>query len=256
MKPRYSLEGRTALITGASSGIGAHLAALFGAAGARVLLGARRKDRTEEEAGKIRAAGGEALAVELDVTDEGSVIAAYDAAEKAFGTVDTIVANAGISRDGRSTDVSAGDMQAVVDTNFSGVYLTAREGARRLIAAGSRESGAGRIVLLGSITSFANHNGDATYAAMKAAVAHLGRNLAREWVRMGINVNTVHPGYIETELNADFYKTEGGEAHIRSFHRRRLTAVEALDDPILFFASDASAMVTGSELIVDDGQRL
>lgn len=254
--PRYSLEGRIALISGASSGIGAHLARLFGAAGAKVVLGARRTDRTEDVAQSIRGDGGEALAVTLDVTKEDSVIAAYEAAQAEFGTVDTIIANAGLSRAGRSTDVSAGDVQTLTDTNFIGAYLTAREGAKRMIASGTRETGKGRIVLVGSITSLKHVNGDAAYAALKAGLAHLGRNFAREWVRQGINVNTIHPGYIDTEINDDWYQTEGGKAQIASFNRRRLTDIEALDDPVLFFSSDASEQITGAELIIDDGQWL
>ena len=254
--PRYSLDGRVALITGASSGIGAHLAKLFGAAGAKVVLGARRTDRTEEVAEAIRAGGGEAHAVALDVTDEASIIAAYDEAESTFGTVDTIVANAGLSKAGRSTDVPADDVRTLTDTNFIGAYLTAREGARRLIASGSKATGKGRIVLVGSITSFAHANGDAAYAALKAGLAHLGRNFAREWVRQGINVNTIHPGYIDTEINAEWIHTDAGRAMVGGFHRRRLTSIEALDDPVLFFSSDASAQITGAELIIDDGQWL
>ena len=254
--PRYSLAGRVALITGASSGIGEHLAKLFGAAGAKVVLGARRTDRTEKVAAAIRDAGGEAHALTLDVTDEASIIAAYDEAESAFETVDTIIANAGLSRSGRSTDLSVSDVQTLTDTNFIGAYLTAREGAKRLIASGSKDTGKGRIVLVGSITSMLHHNHDAAYSGLKAGLAHLGRNFAREWVRQGINVNTIHPGYIQTEINGDWYQTEGGQAQISGFHRRRLTDIEALDDPVLFLSSDASSQITGAELIIDDGQWL
>lgn len=253
---RYSLDGRIALITGASSGIGEHLAKLFGAAGAKVVLGARRTNRTNQVAASIREAGGEAHAVALDVTDEASIIAAYDEAEATFGTVDTIIANAGLSRSGRSTDLPASEIRTLTDTNFIGAYLTAREGAKRLIANGSRDTGEGRIVLVGSITSMLHHNYDAAYSGLKAGLAHLGRNFAREWVRQGINVNTIHPGYIQTEINGEWHETEGGQAQIAAFHRRRLTDIEALDDPVLFFSSDASRQITGAEMIIDDGQRL
>ena len=252
----FSLNGRTALIAGASSGFGARFAELFAAAGARVVLGARRTDRTEELADKIKAGGGHALAVPLDVTDEASIIAAYDAAEAAFGTVDSIVANAGVAATGRATDVPADRLQALLDTNFKGVYLVAREGAKRLIASGSREKENGRIVIIGSITSRLAGEGDSAYAASKAGVTHLGRNLAREWVRMGVNVNTIHPGYIPTEIQGDWYETEGGAAQVAGFHRRRLQDIESLDPMMLYFSSDASRMVTGSDIIVDDGQSL
>ncbi len=249
----FSLEGRTALIAGASSGFGARFARLFATAGANVVLGARRTDRTAELAKEI---GGNALAVPLDVTDEASIIAAYDAAEAAFGTVDTIIANAGVAATGRSTEVSADRLQILLDTNFKGVYLVAREGAKRLIASGSREKENGRIVIIGSITSRLTGEGDSAYAASKAGVTHLGRNLAREWVRQGVNVNTIHPGYIPTEIQGDWYQTAGGEAQIAGFHRRRLQDIESLDPMMLYFSSDASRMVTGSDIIVDDGQSL
>lgn len=248
------LTGRVALITGASSGLGAHFAELFVRHGARVAIGARRADRVKALAERL---GEAALAVSIDVTDEASTIAAYDAAEAHFGVeVDTIVANAGVSNPGRSTDVPVDLLRQTIDTNFLGLMLTAREGARRLIKVGAKERGHGRIVLIGSITSHQTATGDAAYAASKAAVAHLGRNLAREWVRAGINVNTIQPGYIRTEINGDWFETEGGKAQIADFHRRRLMPPDALDAMLLFYASDASSHVTGTAIDVDDGQSL
>lgn len=248
-----SLAGRTALITGASSGFGAHFARLFVHEGARVVIGARRASKLAALAEEL---GDAALAVTLDVTDEASIISAYDAAEARFGTVDTVIANAGIAKAGRSTDLSAADISAVVETNFTGLYLTAREGARRMIAANFRESERGRIVLLGSITAESTGGGETAYAAIKAGVAHLGRQFAREWVRQGINVNTIQPGYIETEIQGDWFETTAGQAHLNSFHRRRLTPITALDAPVVFLCSDASRHVTGTTLTIDDGQVL
>ena len=210
--PTYSLEGRVALITGASSGIGAHLARLFAGAGAKVVLGARRVDRIAALAAEIGAA---ALPVAMDVTDEASVIAAFDAAEAHFGTPDTVLANAGIAGPGRALELSADQVRSVIDVNFTSVYLTAREAARRMIAAGSKQSGRGRIVLTGSITAELTGQGDSAYAASKAAVVHLGRQLAREWARLGINVNTVQPGYILTEIDADWFETSAARRRLR-----------------------------------------
>ena len=248
-----TLQGRTALITGASSGFGEHFARLFAAHGANVVIGARRADRLAALAEEL---GDKALAVSMDVTDEASVIAAYDAAEAKFGTVDTVIANAGSAKAGRSTDLSLSDIAAVVETNFTGLYLTAREGARRMIAANFRESERGRIVLIGSITAEMTGNGETAYAAIKAGVAHLGRQFAREWVRQGINVNTIQPGYVDTEIQGDWFETAAGQSHLGSFHRRRLTPITALDAPVLLLASDASRHITGVTLTVDDGQVL
>lgn len=251
-----TLEGRIALIAGASSGIGAGFARLLASAGARVVLGARRLDRTAELASEIEAGGGQALAVPMDVTDEASVIAAYDAAEARFGIVNSVVANAGVGTGGRATDVSYDGIRRVVDTNLVGTYLVAREGARRMIAAGSREKEDGRIVLIGSITAEQNGTGDAAYAATKAGLAHLGRQFAREWVRQGINVNTLQPGWIPTEINDDWFASERGQREITGLHRRRLLDTDALDDMLLYLLSDRSRQVTGATFTIDDGQSL
>ncbi len=251
-----NVAGRTVLITGASSGLGAHFARLFASGGARVVLGARRIERVQELANDLNKSGHQAHAVVLDVTDEDSIVSAFNAGEDHFGLIDTIIANAGMSAAGRATDVPAASLRQLADTNFNGVYLTAREGARRLIAAGSRDTGKGRIVLLGSITSHLTGEGDSAYAALKAGLAHLGRNLAREWVRQGINVNTIQPGYIQTEIAGDWFQTDGGHAQIARFPRRRLQPIESLDSMMLYFASDASACTTGAAIDVDDGQSL
>lgn len=250
------LAGRIALITGASSGLGEHFARLYASEGAAVVIGARRVERVAALADEINAGGGKALAVALDVTDEASIIAAFDAAEAAIGVPDVVVANAGIVVPGRAIDVPAEGIRSVVDTNFTGVYLTAREGARRMIKAGSKASEKGRVILIGSITSHMTGQGDASYAATKLAVQHLGRQLAQEWARLGISVNTIQPGYISTEIAGDWFDTEGGKAQINTWPRRRLTEITALDEPMVFFASDAARQVTGSHITVDDGQSL
>jgi NAD(P)-dependent dehydrogenase (short-subunit alcohol dehydrogenase family) len=255
MTTPFSLEDRTVLITGASAGLGAHFARTCAAAGARVVLAARRADRVAALAEEL-GGGARALAVTVDVNDEASIVAAYDAAEAAFGPVDSIVANAGISAAGRSTDVTAADVAGVMATNFTGVFLTAREGAKRLMASGAREDGRGRILIIGSITAELTAQGDAAYAASKAAVAHLTRQFAREWVRQGINVNAIQPGYIRSELAGEWFDSEGGQAQINAFHRRRLQSVRSLEPMLLYFLSDASAETTGTVMTVDDGQSL
>lgn len=248
-----ALAGRTVLIAGASAGIGAHFARALTAAGAKVVLGARRFDRVAALAGEL---GENALPVSLDVAEEASVSAAYDAAEARFGAVNGVVTNAGIGTGGRSTDVPADALRGVIDTNLLGAMLVAREGARRMIAGGSRESEDGRIVLIGSIAADRAGMGDALYAATKAGLAHLSRNLAREWIRQGVNVNTLQPGIIPSEANAEWFASERGAEDIAAQHRRRLLDGDALDDMLIYLLSDRSRQVTGATFTIDDGQSL
>ena len=250
------LSGRVGLVTGASSGLGEEFARTMSRAGAKVVLGARRLDRVETIAAELETEGHIALAVALDVTDEASVSAAFDEAEDHFGTVDTVVCNAGAGVGGRSTDIPVAGLKQVQDTNLLGAFLTAREGARRMIAADLRESERGRIVLIGSITAQQFHTGDAMYAATKAGIAHLGRNLAKEWVRQGINVNTLQPGWVKTEMNADWFDGKESGPAIQALPRRRVMPVDALIEPLLFLCSDASRHVTGAALTIDDGMSL
>jgi len=248
-----ALGGRTVLIAGASSGIGAHFARALVAAGARVVLGARRFDRVAALADQL---GDMAMPVTLDVTDEASVSAAYDSAEARFGAVNGVVANAGIGTGGRATDIAAEALRGVTDTNLLGSMLVAREGARRMIAHGSAATEDGRIVLIGSITAERAGMGDAFYAATKAGLAHLARNLAREWIRQGINVNTLQPGIIPSDANAEWFASERGAADIAGQHRRRLLDGDALDDMLIYLLSDRSRQVTGATFTIDDGQSL
>jgi NAD(P)-dependent dehydrogenase (short-subunit alcohol dehydrogenase family) len=254
--PTFDLTGRVALVTGASSGFGERWALLLAAAGAKVVIAARRIERLEALAEDIRAAGGEALPVALDVSDEAQTHAAYDAAEAAFGSVDTIVANAGVSNDKLAVDLSAEEFEQTLAINMTGVFLTAREGARRLLAAGQGERG--RVVIVSSITARKQYAAMPAYAASKAGVLHLSRLLAREWARKGICVNAILPGYIQTEMTGDLFTegNKGGDWLMKSFPRRALTPIEAMDAPLLFFCSDLARHVTGAELTVDDGQSL
>jgi NAD(P)-dependent dehydrogenase (short-subunit alcohol dehydrogenase family) len=252
----FDLKGRTALVAGASSGLGEGFARLLASAGARVALGARRTERTERIAGELREAGGAAMSVALDVTDEQSVIAAYDTVEKAWGTIDTIICNAGTGNAGRSTEAPIENIRQTLDTNLLGVYLVAREGAKRLIAGGSRDTEAGRILLIGSITAMQQHTGDAAYAATKAGIAHLGRNFAKEWARQGINVNTLQPGWVLTEINREWHESEESTPAIDALPRRRMLPQAALDPMVLYYLSDASRHVTGTVMTIDDGQSL
>lgn len=254
--PIFDLSGRVALVTGASSGLGARFATIIAASGAAVILAARRTELLEQTCAEIAAAGGRAIAIAMDVADETSTIAAYDAAEAAFGTVDTIVANAGMNSEGSVLDLPIAEFDRVMSVNLRGVFLTVREGAKRLIAGGSREHQRGRVVITASITADAVSPGLAVYSASKAGVVQLGKVLARDWARQGINVNMICPGYVRTEINGDWFDTEGGAKQIAKFPRSRLMDQDELDTMLLYLASDASGGVTGSSFTVDDGQSL
>lgn len=251
-----TLAGRIVLVTGASSGIGAHLALAAARAGAKVALAARRTDRLADLVDQIRAAGGKALAVAMDVEDEASVIAAYDAVEAGLGVVDSVIANAGISIQGSALDIAIEDFDKVLAVNTRGVFLTAREGARRMIAAGSPASGRGRVLLVASIGAHKVLPGLTPYCTSKAGTAMMGKSLAREWARKGVNVNVLCPGYIRTELNSDWFDQEGGQKLVASFPRKRLMAESDLAPMALHLISDAAATITGGVFTVDDGQSL
>jgi NAD(P)-dependent dehydrogenase (short-subunit alcohol dehydrogenase family) len=244
------LTGRTALITGASSGLGARFGRVLAANGACVALGARRKQRLETLAGEI---GANAAAVEMDVASEDSIIAGFDAAEAAFGAIDTVIANAGVDGAGMATTIAEADIAHTLQVNLTGAILTAREGAKRMIAAGVPN---GRIVLVASITAFEPSPGLVAYAASKAGVVQASRTLAREWARAGICVNTISSGYIRTAINDAWFDTEPGKRQIARFPRKRLMDEEGLDGPLLFLCSDAAEFVTGADFVLDDGQTL
>lgn len=244
------LSGRNALITGASSGLGSRFGRILAANGANVALGARRKDRLEALADEICP---KAAAIEMDVAREADIIAGFDAAEEAFGTVDTVVANAGIDGAGMATDMSEDEIERTLAINLKGAILTAREGAKRMMAAGVTK---GRIVMIASITAFEPSPGLVAYSASKAGVVQAARSMAREWARHGICVNTISPGYIRTAINDDWFDTEPGKKQINRFPKRRLMDQEGLDGPLLFLCSDAAEFVTGSDFVLDDGQTL
>ncbi len=246
----FELTGRTALITGASSGLGTRFGRILAVSGAKVALGARRIDRLEDIADRI---GANACPVKMDVAREADIIAGFDAAEAAFGPVDTVIANAGVDGAGMATTISEEEIEHTLAINLKGAILTAREGAKRMMAHGVTN---GRIVLVASITAHEPSPGLVAYAASKAGVVQAGKTLAREWARAGINVNTISPGYIRTAINDAWFDTEPGKKQVSRFPKRRLMGEEGLDAMVLFLCSDASEFVTGTNFVLDDGQTL
>ena len=252
----FDLSNRTVLVTGASSGVGHHFAKVLAAAGAKVVLAARRTERLEALQAAIVAEGGSAFSVAMDVVDETSVIAGFDAGERAFGAIDSVVANAGIACPGAALDLSIADFDATLATNLRGAFLTAREGARRMIASGAPGRGHGRILLISSITAHDVTPQMSAYSASKAAVTQLGRVLAREWADQGINVNILAPGYMKSEMTQPLWSHESGKHLLATFPRRRIMTIDALSPLLLYLSSDASLEVTGSVFTVEDGQTL
>ena len=240
------LSGTRAFVTGASSaGLGAHFACTLARAGAEVVVAARRLPPLEDLVARIAAMGGTARAVVVDVADAASVAAALDAA----GPLDIVVNNAGIERSGPVLDITEADYDEVLDINLKGVWLVATEAARRMRAAGS----GGSIINIASITGHRGMLGIAPYNISKAGVLHLTRQLAWSLARDGIRVNSISPGYFETDLNRAFLQSEQGEAMRKRIALRRFGNFSDLDGALLLLASSASAFMTGSDLVVDGG---
>ena len=246
------LAGRTAFVTGATSGLGRHFARVLAAAGASVAVAGRRADRLKTLKEEIEAAGGSGLAIALDVTDDARIPAAFDEAEARLGAIDILVNNAGMNIPGPVLDRSLGDFDAVMATDLRAPFVLAREAGRRMIARGC----GGRIINIASIGSFRVLPGLTAYCIAKAALAMMTQCLAREWARHKINVNAICPGYIETELNAEWFGSEAGRRQVSSFPRRRLGQQEDLDGMLLLLASAQSRAITGALLTVDDAQSL
>ena len=246
---RFSLSNRVALVTGASSGLGAALAKGLAAAGATVIAGARRVDRLESLVTEIKSAGGEAIAIALDVTKPAAVASAFDAAEREAGVVDVIINNAGIAEPKRFTRIEADSRDRIMDTNFNGVWNVAAEGIRRLLAA----ERPGSIVNIASMLGLHAQVGQAAYCASKGAVLQLTKVLALEHVAAGIRVNAVAPGWFLTEMNEAYFATPAGQEYVTRMPAKRLGDPDELVGSVLLLASDAGSFINGSILTIDGG---
>ncbi|MHA1527430.1 MAG: SDR family NAD(P)-dependent oxidoreductase [Alphaproteobacteria bacterium] len=239
------LFGKRVLVTGASSGLGAHMAAMLAARGARVAAAARRIGALETLA---VGSDGRITAIAMDVSDPASVEHGVAEAATSMGGLDGLVNNAGVVWSGRAIEMQEEDWQRVIDTNLSGVFRVAQAAAR--VMAGS---GGGAIVNTASILGFGTGTGVAAYAASKAAVVHLTRSLALEWARHAIRVNAIAPGYFPTEMNETFLASPEGDALRKTIPMRRFGRYQDLDGPLELLLSDAGAYITGVTLPVDGG---
>ncbi len=249
----FSLANRTALVTGASSGLGRHFAEVLAQAGATVVVAARRMDKLEEVAAEIEAKGGKALAVEMDVTDDGSIVAAFDSIREALGRpCEVVINNSGMSREGWFREQSEEDWNAVIDTNLTGVWRVGKHATNALIAAGAK----GSIVNIASITAHRTQFMTTAYCVSKAGVDHLTRHMALENARYGIRVNAISPGYYKTATNDAYLDSEAGEAMRKRIAFRRFGEYRELDGALLLLSSDAGSYMTGSTIVVDGGHLL
>lgn len=257
MSYSIDLSGRVALVTGASSGLGAQFARTLARAGAAVVLASRRVEKLKELRAQIEGEGGDAHVVSLDVTDLDSIKAAVAHAETEVGSIDILVNNSGVSTTQRIQDVTEEDYDYVFDTNVKGAFFVAQEVGKRMLA---RARGAapgtftgGRIINIASMAGLRVLPQIGAYAISKAAVVHMTKAMALEWGRFEINVNAICPGYIDTDINHLHWGTEQGRKLVQMLPRKRVGKPEDLDALIVLLASSESHFINGAVVSADDG---
>jgi NAD(P)-dependent dehydrogenase (short-subunit alcohol dehydrogenase family) len=252
MKAPFVLDGKVAMVTGASSGLGRHFATTLARAGAKVAVAARRLDRLRELVREIEAFDGRAIPLSLDVTDQASVREAVAAAETELGAITILVNNAGIAIAKPALDIEEAEWDRVIDTNLKGAWLMAQEVARHMVRLGH----GGSIINIASILGQRATGRLAPYCASKAGLIQLTRVLALELARHHIRVNAISPGYVESDMNRDFLATEDGRQLLDRVPQRRFGDAVDLDGVLLLLASDSSRYMTGSITTVDGGLAL
>lgn len=246
---RFRLDGKTALITGAGSGLGRQFAMTLSEAGAIVVLAARRADKLEETAQQVADAGGTAHCLSLDVTDSASIKHCFADMEANVGIADVLINNAGVARSGFLADLSESDWDSVIDTNLKGVFLVAQAAAQAMGKSGK----GGSIVNIASILGIRVSKMLGPYIAAKSGVIHLTKSMALEWARYGIRANAIAPGYFRTEMNDAAMDSEEFQSNIKQIPMRRIGQTEELAGAVLLLASDAGSYMTGSTITVDGG---
>jgi NAD(P)-dependent dehydrogenase (short-subunit alcohol dehydrogenase family) len=257
MSYSIDLSGRTALVTGASSGLGAQFAKTLSTAGATVVLGGRRVERLQSLRAEIEGKGGRAHTVAMDVTKVDSIRAAVIQIETEAGPLDILVNNSGVGSSQQIVDVTVEDYDLVFDTNTKGAFFVAQEVGKRMIvrskAAASGTFKGARIVNVASTAALKVLGQIGVYAMSKAALVHMTRGMALEWGRFGINVNALCPGYIDTEINHDYWGTDGGQKLVNMLPRRRVGQPHDLDAALIMLCSNEAHFINGAVLAADDG---
>lgn len=249
-----NFEGKIALVTGASSGLGAHFAKVLARAGAQVVLAARRTNRLKELRAEIEAQGGAAHMVQLDVSDYASIKSAIAHAETEAGPIDILINNAGVGSRQRLIDVTPDDYAYTMDINQRGAFFVAQETAKRMIARAKGDpKHQHRIVNIASVGGLRAVSDLGIYCVSKAAVVHMTKVMALEWGKYGINVNAICPGFIRTELNQQFLDSDEGKNTINDLPRRRVGYPKDLDGLLLLLAAEESRFINGSIVNADDG---
>ncbi len=243
----FSLNGKIALVTGASSGIGHAVARGLAQAGAAVVAAARRIEHLERLAAEIEAEGGQAMAVRIDVTDKDSIRLALDQAEARFGVVDVVINNAGVADPKPFLKTEDESRDSIMDTNFKGVWNIARQTAQRMVDAAKP----GSIVNIASVLGLGARSGYTAYCASKGAVVQLTRAMALDLGRYNIRVNGIAPGWFVTEINEDYLLSGEGQDFLIRTPARRAGNVQELLGPVIMLSSDAGSFVNGVILPVD-----
>ena len=246
----FNLDGKVALITGAGSGLGRQFAETLAGAGATVALAARRREKLEETAELVRQRGGNAICLELDVTDSLSVTNCIRETASESGVPDILVNNAGIAKQGYLTDISEDDWDAVLDTNLKGVFMMARAAAKSMIHAEK----SGSIINIASILGLRVSKALGSYIAAKSAVVQLTKAMAIEWSRYNIRVNALAPGYFVTEINQEQFADGRSDEFLKQrVPMGRVGDLPEISGPLLLLASGAGSYMTGSIVTVDGG---
>ena len=249
MSDLFDVSKEIILITGASQGLGRRFARVLSAHGAAVVLAARQTAKLKSLEEEIKGKGGRAAAVAMDVTDTASIAKAIDAAEAVLGPVTVLINNAGIAIEKLAVEQSEADWDAVIGANLKGAYFTATEIARRMIARKQE----GNIVNIASVLGVQVMKFLSPYTISKAGIVQATKAMALELAGNRIRVNALAPGYIDTEMNHDFWATPAGEKLTKRIPQRRVGSESDLDGAILLLASSASRYMTGSVVTVDGG---